>query len=97
MQIGPKDPQEVKTVIFDFTNQLGANTISTATVAVEILKGTDAAAAAMVSGTLAISGPLVRQKVANGVLGASYKFTCVATDSAGEKHLVAAELDIARG
>lgn len=96
MKIGPKDPQEIKLVVFDFTNQLGANTIASVVVTVEVVRGTDAGAAAMASGAPATSGAYVRQLIANGVLGVNYALHCVATDSSGQKHKVTAELDVER-
>ena len=97
MQVGPKDPQEIKTVIFDFTNQLGGNTIVSTVITVSVLMGVDAAAAGLVSGAAVVSGSLVRQKIANGGLGVEYKISCLLVDSTGQKHLVSAELDIVRG
>ena len=96
MKIGPKDPQEIKTAVFDFTNQLGTNTISSAAVTVDVVRGVDAASAAMLSGAAITSGAYVRQLVANGVLGVSYALHCVVTDAAGQRHKVTAELDIER-
>lgn len=97
MRVGPKDPQEIKTIIFDFTNQLGTHTLASATLVVGVSKGTDPSPSAMLSGSPTVSGAYVRQRVVDGVLGVSYKLTCVGTDSAGEKHLVSAELDVTRG
>ncbi len=98
MRIGPKDPQEIKTVIFDFTNQIGTNTLNSATVGVSVLSGSDPFPDSICNGSPTVSAtPYVRQRVVGGVLGVSYKLTCVATDNTGDKHLVSAEMDVARG
>lgn len=96
MKIGPKDPDEIKTVIFDFTNQLGTASISSAPVTVDVVRGADATPDNLKSGSPVISGALVRQLITGGLLGVSYAIHCIATDSSGQKHKVTAELDIAR-
>ena len=95
-KVGPKDPDEVKTVIFDFGNQLGTNTISSAVVTVNVERGADATPNSMKSGADVISGAFVRQLITGGVLGVNYTIHCVATDSSGQKHKVTAELDVER-
>lgn len=95
-KIGPKDPDEIKTVIFDFGNQLGTNTISSAVVTVNVERGTDAAPDSLKSGAAVISGAFVRQFITGGVLGVNYAIHCVATDSAGQKHKITAELAVER-
>lgn len=96
MKIGPKDPQEVKLVVFDFTNQLGTHTVASATVTVEVARGTDQGVSAMASGTPQTTGAYVRQLVGGGVLGTSYQLHCLATDSSGQVHKITADLDVLR-
>lgn len=92
--LGPKDPSEIKPVTFDFTNQIGAATIASTTVAVTVIRGTDGNPGNLLSGGAAIAGPLVNQRIKAGISGCNYLITCLATDSAGLVHKIAASLRV---
>ena len=89
-----KDPQAIITVTFDFSAD--AETIAIATVTVLAAQGLDdPAAAAMLSGSAGIAGPLVLQRIAGGRSGTTYILRCVANDADGEVHVLSAALPVA--
>jgi hypothetical protein len=75
-----KAPAEKITVTFDFSAELNGETITSASVAIAVLTGEDAAAAAMLSGAATFPSPFtqVLQSVVNGVAGVDYRLTCTA-------------------
>lgn len=94
MKIGPKYPGEAKILIFDFSNQMASATLTSATVSVEMLRGTDAASAATRSGSPSVLGTKAFQLIVNGVVGAAYKYRCLAAASDGQVHEVSAEMEV---
>lgn len=94
--LSPKKAGETKTVQFDFTSNLGVSeTISTQVVTASVWSGTDATPSAIVSGAATVSGAIVSQKIAAGVLGTVYELLCSVTTSAGQTLQVSAFLAIA--
>jgi hypothetical protein len=96
MKVGPKSPAEVKEIVFDFSNQLGALTLSTAAVSARVERGIDATPGNMVVASPVVSSTVVRQRVVGGVAGTNYTITCLATDTSGLVHEVVASLDVAK-
>lgn len=98
INIGPIDAAEVKPAYFLFAGELPTGaTIATATVAVSLVTGTDANPAGILSGAATIDNAtkIVSQKIAaTGRSGNTYKLRCTATDSAGNVHVVAAQLPV---
>jgi hypothetical protein len=96
--IGPIDAAELKPAYFLFAGELPTGaTISTALVDVAVVTGTDANPAGILSGAVSIDNgtKIVSQKIAaNGRAGNTYKLRCTATDSAGNVHVVAAQLAV---
>jgi hypothetical protein len=90
--LGPKDPSELKAVTFDFTNQLGAATIVSAALSIEVYQGIDASPSSMLSGAAVVNPATVVQKYAAGVQQVTYLLHCLVTDTAGLKHRVSASL-----
>jgi hypothetical protein len=87
MSIGPKDPSEVIIATLDFTQELGLETISSATVTVSLLNGADPTPSAILNGAANISGLTVRQSIRNGVSGCVYEIRAAITTS-GNRTLV---------
>ena len=76
---------ETKSLVFDFLSLIAlGETLSTASVAAITYSGTDASPSAIISGSAAISGSQVTQKITGGVLGVTYSLTCTVTTSAGQ-------------
>jgi hypothetical protein len=73
-----KDPAEEFAVEFDFSSEL--STITSATVTVSTLRGTDAAPTDVLNGNPEINGTTVRQRIQAGTHKCTYKFRCEATD-----------------
>lgn len=78
--IDPKDPAEAYAVEFDFSSVL--DSISSATVTVSVIGGTDVDASELLLGMPQISSAKVFQRVHGGVGGCIYKLRCEATDGA---------------
>ena len=71
-----KDPEEVVTLTFDFTKDLGAETINGAPViALTVVSGTDPASAAVLNGAAQLDGTskMVVQSVKAGVANVDYR------------------------
>jgi len=83
MAIVSKDPEEIITVTFPYAKEIGGATIDSAVVTMEVTKGADAGAAAMLNGAHQISGSNVLQSVRNGIDANAYKPRCKATLSDG--------------
>jgi hypothetical protein len=90
-QVWPnKDPDEIINLSFDFTDELGAATIDSKTLAVVVRLGTDPAAASMLNGAAQSAtwtdtklSPTTRvgviQQIKLGVAECNYSVRCVAT------------------
>jgi flagellar biosynthesis protein FliR len=75
---------------FNFLSLLAVGeTISSATVTATVYTGVDPSPSSMISGSATISGSIVSQKVAGGVLGVVYELLCSAVTSAGQTLLLA--------
>ena len=95
--IGPIDQAEAKPVYFLFAGEVGGVNISSASITATLLEGTDANPGGILLGTVTIDNAqkIVSQKVAApGRSGCRYKLRCTATDSAGNVHVVAAQLAV---
>lgn len=93
---GPKDPEEIKLLTFDFAGELASGeTISTVDITCAAVSGTDAGAAAMLLGVPVISGNKVAQKVQAGINAVTYRLRCKATGNGGLVHVVAGLLPVA--
>jgi hypothetical protein len=69
---------------FDFLSQLDVGeTISGATVTATLFSGVDATPSAIISGADTVSGPVVTQKIVDGVVGVIYLLSCAITTSLG--------------
>lgn len=78
----PKLPAGQEIFAFDFVKALSTGeTITSASWAVTVLSGTDAAASTMASGPVTIAGSKVSQLIINGVSGVRYLIECIATTS----------------
>lgn len=89
-----KDPAEIITVTFDFSDEIGAATISSTDVTITVANGTDPAVASMLNGAEVVSGALVYQSVMLGVNGNNYVPRCEATLSDGRVLVRAALLPV---
>ena len=74
----PKDPAEKFAVSFDFSAEM--TTITSATITVQTLRGTDVSPQDVLDGAAQISGTTVLQRVKDGTHKATYKLRCEATD-----------------
>jgi len=94
--VGPKDPEEVEVVSFDFTTAVATAgaVIQTARIEIDLLDGVDPNPTAIVSGpySIDVGGLIVRQKFSGGLHGVTYGLRCLGDDSAGLTHLVAATM-----
>lgn len=73
-----KDPEESVVLEFDFSTEL--KIITSASLSVSVVSGTDPLPSSVLDGVHQISGRKVLQRFSNGVSGATYKFRAVATD-----------------
>ena len=97
MRLPPKDPAEIKAVRFQYKTELGKGaTLAGVVVSVAVVVGTDPAAAAVLDGAAVIDNAAfeVLQRVTLGVAECDYEIHCLATDSAGLKHLIVATLPV---
>lgn len=90
----PKDAGEKYAIEFQYSSVLAA--ITSATVTVQLLAGTDANSDDLLDGAPQISGTSVYQRVKAGVSGCTYKLRCTATDSgaAGETYVLTASIGV---
>lgn len=93
-----KDELETIPVVFDFTLQLGAATISSASVAVSVVTAastaTDNSPNNLKSGVAAISGAKVSQNLTGGVVGVMYHLRCTILTSDGKTIVLAADIPV---
>lgn len=96
MTLEVKDPEEIISLAFDFTAEMGAEAITpaSAVISIAVVKGVDANVAAMISGQPVISGLLVYQNIANGVDGADYKLRCRIDTDAGRRLVLSTQLPV---
>jgi hypothetical protein len=93
-----KDELDVVPVVFDFTLQLGAATINSASVAVSVVAaastGSDANPNNLKSGLAAISGAKVSQMLTGGVVGVTYHLRCTIITSDSRTIVLAADIPV---
>lgn len=81
----PKRVGETEIFAVDYTALLGTGeTISSAVWTNSVKEGTDASPGSMITGSAAISGAVVSQKITGGVAGVYYWPICTATTSLGQ-------------
>ena len=97
MLLPAKDPDEIITVAFDFSSEIGVLTISSVAVTITVSNGTDAAVASMLNGAAQISGSDALQSFKLGVSAVDYALRCLGTLSDGQKILRAATLPVRTG
>lgn len=90
----PKDTAERYAIEFQYGAAMAA--ITSATVTVQLLAGTDATPDDLLDGDPQISGTSVYQRVKAGVSGCTYKLRCTATDAgaAGETYVLTASIGV---
>lgn len=81
-----KDPQEIKTVTFDFSAD--AETIASSEITAVAILGTDPDAQNVLMGGHSIAGALVMQRIQGGLDGTTYALRCVGNDADGEVHVL---------
>ena len=80
--LSAKDPDETISVGAEFAELMAdGETLTTATVAITVLRGTDPGAAAMLVGAASASGSVAAQLVGSGVAGVDYQITFTANTS----------------
>lgn len=91
-----KDPAETQALAFDFSPDLGTETLTAAsqTSGIELLAGTDAAYASVLNGAPVISGTKVLQSVKLGVHNCDYRVWAKANTSGGRTLVVAGILPV---
>jgi len=91
-----KQPYEEYYLAFDFTNAVGTETITAATVTVTDSAGTDKTSDLTTVANQRIDSPIVNVWVKGGATGQTYKITCKITTGANpsEKYELEAELPI---
>ena len=92
--LDPKDTAERYAIEFQYSATMAA--ITSATVTVQLLAGTDATPDNLLDGAPQISGTSVYQRVKSGVSGCTYKLRCTATDSGAgnETYVLTASLGV---
>jgi hypothetical protein len=87
MSADTKDPEEIIVATFDFTKDLGTESITAASqaVAASVVSGVDAGVAGTLLGAPSVAGSLVYQKFQLGVGGNNYKLRCRVDTSAGRR------------
>lgn len=92
MPLPTKDPEEIKTVTFDFSGD--AENLTDATITPIVGEGLADAAPTNVLGDKSIDGALVNLRVKAGQNGTSYDLRCKAIDADGEIHIAVARLPV---
>lgn len=82
-----KDPAEIVDVSFEFTAELGAETITplSPVVTVALVSGVDADPSAILQGAASIVGGVVLQRVRQGVDKCDYHMRCVVDTDSGRR------------
>lgn len=94
MSFSDKDPNEGIVVTFAFAAL--TNTITSATVAIEVQSGNDTNPAAMLSGMAVVSGTNVSQRVIGGVAGCTYHLRCTIQTPDGSTYVLGNTLPVTR-
>lgn len=94
MSLSAKDPEEIVTVTFDFTDL--ATSVANPTITCSVYSGkSDQASQDMVSGIPQVLGLTVLQRIVGGVAGNTYKLRCRIDDGDGERWVVSDTLLVA--
>ena len=88
-----KDPAEIITVAFDFSSLTSSVTSPGLTVSAASGKE-DANASAMISGSPAVAGAEVRQRIIGGQAGTTYALRCVVDAADGSRYVLTALLPV---
>lgn len=97
MRLPNKDADEIKTVIFQFSSELGSTeTITDAEVTVVLTAGVDPSPNDVKDGDPVVNNTTkeVWQNVKGGVEKADYQLRCLATSNSGLKHLIVGTLPV---
>lgn len=78
-----KDPAEHVTITFDYSQELGLESIVAASVLVIVLHGIDPSPLSMLNSAPSIIGAQVLQAIKGGISGVQYEFKCTITTSGG--------------
>lgn len=87
MSFSPKDPSTEEYFDFDYAGDrrmAAGETILSASISISVVSGRDPNANSMLSGSVVISGRLVRQLVVDGVVPTKYHLKCLVTTSNGQ-------------
>lgn len=97
MSFPPIDPEEIKVAELDFSPDLpdGA-TLSSVVMSAGVLSGQDPSPSTVLLGVPLIVGNTVKTRVKGQINGVVYEVRAVATDSAGNKHVMSQRLVCAR-
>jgi hypothetical protein len=80
---------------FDFSPIMAsAETISSATCAVEVVSGTDSSPSSILVGTPTVSGQQVAQRISGGLDGVIYRIEMTATTSLTNVYTIVADLPV---
>lgn len=91
-----KDPAEVQSLAFDFSPDLGTETLTpgSMTSGIDLLAGTDASPSNVLNGAPAIAGAFVLQSAKAGVANCDYRIWTKATTTGGRTLVVAGILPV---
>jgi len=91
-RIGPIQEDEIKPMLFDFTDEGVTGAIVSAVVESRLSRGSDPSPSTVVVGSPVIDGLTVRQTIRFQEPSATYLLRCEATDSSGFVHVITASL-----
>lgn len=91
-RIGPIQQDEIKPMLFDFSNEDVSGSIVSAVVEARNSRGSDPSPETVPVGSPVIDGLTVIQTIQFQIPNATYLLRCEATDSAGFVHVVTASL-----
>jgi len=96
MNLDFKDPEEIVTITFDFTRDLGAEAIAAASqvVTIAVVSGADPNVGQVPNGAPQISGTKVLQSIKQGVHLVDYSTRCRIDTSGGRRLVLAALLPV---
>lgn len=93
MILSDKDPSEIITVTFDFSEV--ADALNSPAVVVSVLSGVaDENPSDILAGAPSVSGIMVMQMITGGQAGTLYQLRCTAIDADGEKYVLTAALPV---
>lgn len=90
-----KTASETVAVSFDFASEYAiGETVASASVGAAVYSGIDATPSALLSGTPTLSGAVVTQTLAGGVVGVTYLITATALSSLGKTRSLAGYVSV---